>query len=107
MYAFIERPQHVLFRRLVFQLHLWLGAVAGLYLLVISITGAALVFAIERQRVTFPHLFQASVGTHADLATVMASVRRAYPAYRVSGIDTPTTARPTVLAYVSRGRELR
>jgi uncharacterized iron-regulated membrane protein len=107
MPAFVDRPQHLFFRRLLFQVHLWLGMIAGLYLVVVSVTGAALVFRIEMQRVTFPHLFQASSGTPADFAAVLASVQRAYPAYRVSGIDAPTVARPTTLAYVSRGREFR
>ena len=107
MYAFIDRPQQVLLRRLLFQVHLWIGTIAGLYILVVSITGAALVFRIDMQRATSPNLFQAREGTPADFATVMTSLQHAYPAYRVTGIDTPTTARPTVLAYVSRGREFR
>ena len=106
MYAFIDRPQLTLLRRLLFQVHLWLGAIAGLYVLVVSITGAALVFRIDMQRAITPHLFHASEGTPADLATVLTSVQHAYPEYHVSGIDAPTTARPTVLAYVSRAREL-
>ena len=44
-------------RRVVFQIHMWLGLLAGLYVLLISITGAALVFRIDLQRALHPDLF--------------------------------------------------
>jgi uncharacterized iron-regulated membrane protein len=107
MRRFLSRPQDVLFRRALFQVHLWVGVATGLYLSLVSVTGVALLFRIDIQRGMFPHLFQPKTdGPPADLATVLSSVQRAYPDARVSGIDAPTTARATVLAYVSRGREL-
>ena len=92
------------FQRLLLLLHLWIGLLAGLYFAVIGITGAALVFRIELQRATFPHLFEtsSSVG-RVDEITLLDSVRSAYPGYQLAGIDAPTTARPTVLAYLTRG----
>ncbi len=41
---FIERPRSVLWRQVVFQVHLWTGVVIGLYVIVISVTGSAIVF---------------------------------------------------------------
>ena len=108
MRAFIHRPQTVLLRRILFQVHLWFGVITGLYLLVVCVTGAALVFRIDMQKAIFPELFQPKTdGPPAELATLLASVERAYPDYRLSGVDAPTTARRTVLAYVSLGREFR
>lgn len=89
-------------RRVVFQIHLWLGLIAGLYVLVISITGAALVYRIDVQRALHPALFTPRVsGPLADPVTIMDSVSRAYPGQRLSGVDAPTTSRPTYLAYVT------
>ena len=40
----LQRPQSVWLRRVVFQIHLWTGLAIGLYIVVISISGSALVF---------------------------------------------------------------
>ena len=88
-------------RRILFQVHRWVGLIAGVYVVLISITGAALVFRIDRQRVSHPHLFTAGAGPLADPVTIMESVARGYPDQRLSGVDAPTTSRPTYLAYVT------
>lgn len=91
-------------RRVLFQIHLWTGVAAGLYILVVCTTGAALVFRIEAQRATYPHLFTPSgSGPTIDAVTVMERVQDAFPDGRLSGVDAPTTLRPTYLAYVTRG----
>ena len=108
MTRFLHRPQTVGARRLLFQVHLWTGVIAGLYIFVACVTGAALLFRIDMQRAEFPDLFRPKVdGARADATTLLESVQRAYPDHRVSGIDAPTTARPTVLAYVSRDGRFR
>ena len=40
-----------------------------------------------------------------DAPTIIERVRDAFPRDRVSGIDAPTSARPTTLAYVARGQQ--
>ena len=89
-------------RRAFLLVHSWAGLIAGVYVLVISVTGAALVFRIDLQRASHPHLFTArTAGALADPVTIMESVSRAYPGHNLSGVDAPTTARPTYLAYVT------
>jgi uncharacterized iron-regulated membrane protein len=106
--SFIDRPQSVFVRRALFQVHLWLGVITGLYILVVCATGAALVFRIDMQRALHPDLFTPSAhGPPADLLAIMNSVTRAYPGETLSGIDAPTTARPTYLAYTSSGDRFR
>ncbi len=91
-------------RRALFQVHLWTGVAIALYAVLVSVTGAALVFRIHLQRAAHPDLLTASTdGPQADIATVLESVRDAYPGGRVSGVDAPTTVRPTHLAYVTAG----
>ena len=104
MSTFLERPQSVLARRVLFQVHLWLGVLTGLYIFVVCATGAALVFRIDMQRAMHPDLFTPRTsGSLADPIAVMASVQKAYPESRVSGIEAPTTTRPTYLAYAVSG----
>lgn len=95
-------------RRLLFQVHLWLGVGLGLYVVVVCVSGAALVFRINMQRALDPHLFTPSASAPlADPVAVMTSVARAYPRHKLSGVDAPTTVRPTYLAYVTSGNEFR
>ncbi len=108
MKAFLDRPRSVFLRRALFQLHLWVGVLAAVYLVVVSVTGAALVFRINLQRVVHPHLLTASAdGPLAEPITVLQALRDWYPDGRISGIDAPTTARPTYLAYVTSGEQFR
>ena len=89
-------------RRVLFQVHLWVGVAAALYVLVVSVTGAALVFRIHLQRAVHPELLTArNRGPQADIATVLEHVRDAYPRGRLAGVDAPTSVRPTHLAYVT------
>lgn len=93
-------------RRLLVRLHLWVGVASGLYIFVVCLTGAALVFRLDLQRARNPHLFTPRAsGLLADPVTVMERVSRAYPDHRLSGVEAPTSRRPTYLAYVTRGRE--
>ena len=104
MHAFLHKPQSVLLRRALFQIHLWTGILTGLYILVVCTTGAALVFRINLQRAQHPHLFTPSAsGPTAPAATILKACSDAYPDDRLSGIDAPTTTRQTYLAYVVRG----
>lgn len=102
--AFLHRPQSVFLRRALFQIHLWVGIAAGLYVLVVCVTGSALMFRIDLQRAEYPHLFTpSSAGPVAEPLAIMNSVSAAFPDGQLSGIEAPTTVRPTYLAYVSQG----
>lgn len=93
-----------------FQLHLWLGIGAGLYVLLIALTGAAALFRQDLQRAAYPAFFapaRAINAGNAELATVLADVATRYPGYSVAGVDWPTYRRDTFLTYVSRDGELR
>lgn len=103
MNTWLVRPQNAWLRRALFQVHLWTGIAVGVYLVVVCVTGAALVFRIHFQRATFPHLFTPTPGPPVDAATILERLQQAFPQDRISGIDAPTSARPTTLAYVMRG----
>lgn len=42
--AWLHRPERVWLRQIVFQIHFWVGALAGGYLFVMSVTGSVIVF---------------------------------------------------------------
>jgi uncharacterized iron-regulated membrane protein len=85
---------------------MWTGILAGIYVCLVFVTGATLVYRIDLQRALDPHLFTPRVrGPLADAATIMDRVATAYPRHRLSGVDAPTTSRPTYLAYVTQGDE--
>ena len=93
-------------RRLFLKVHRWVGAASGLYIAVVCLSGAALVFRIDLQRARHPHLFEPRApGPLADPVTVMERVSRAYPGFRLSGVEAPTSRRPTYLAYVTKGSD--
>ncbi len=50
--GWLHRPQQVGLRRALFQVHLWVALVLGLYVLVISLSGSAIVFRREFYRWT-------------------------------------------------------
>lgn len=43
----MQRPQQIWLRKALFQIHLWTGIAAGLYIFIISVTGSAVVFRNE------------------------------------------------------------
>ncbi|MEJ1962682.1 MAG: PepSY-associated TM helix domain-containing protein [Gammaproteobacteria bacterium] len=97
-----------LLRRALFQIHLWLGVAIGLYLCVVSTTGAALLFRIDLQRAVHPSLL---VPESRDLrptpADIFDALAIAYPTGQIAGVDSPTTARPVYLAYVTQADAFR
>ena len=100
--TFTRRPQDVVLRKAVFQIHLWTGIAIGLYVFLISVTGALLVFRSELQHAAFPQFFVVSdtAGPPADIGTVLQAFTTAYSDQTISGIDTPTPSRQTFLTYV-------
>jgi uncharacterized iron-regulated membrane protein len=100
--TFWRRPQEVVLRKALFQLHMWTGIGVGLYVFVVGLTGALLVFRNEIQQAAFPAFFRVPDATrpYADIDTVLEEFKRAYPDQPISGIDTPTPTRGTYLTYV-------
>ena len=98
-----------MWRRLLFQTHRRVGLGAGIYLVAIGITGAALVFRQDMQAAVYPEFFDVDRGgaREAEPALVLRALEAAYPGYRVSGLDWPTYRRGTFLAYVSHGDEFK
>jgi len=100
--TWIERPQNLLFRKLLFQIHLWVGIGIGLYVLLIGITGAALVFREEMEHGFSSHTQTTVPAPAADLVAVADSVRASYPDRILTSIRNPTAEEPHVRAYLRK-----
>lgn len=94
-------------RRALLQLHLWTGLAIGLYIVMLSVTGSALVYRLELNRMFAtptpdfePDREPLSREQLADAA------RRAYPGYLVSQVGARMTRhRPAIEVWLERGQE--
>jgi uncharacterized iron-regulated membrane protein len=92
----VHRPQSLLVRRILFQIHLWTGIGVGLYVAVISISGSAIVYRPQFIRRTVVVLDAGR--PRMPIEEVEQSVRRAYPAHEViSVVDPEKPDRPDVV----------
>src|SRR5262249_33872271 len=79
---FYQRPKQVWLRRVAFQLHLWVGIGVGLWVCLMSLTGAMLVFREEISALINPRLYATqTTGSRAQIANVIQTIRTAYPGF--------------------------
>ncbi len=90
-------PRQTLSRRVLFQVHLWLGVLLGLYTVVVGVTGSALVFLPELTAVR-PPAAAAAPGRVFALAPVLARIAAEHPREQVLGVD--NLDRPALAAVV-------
>lgn len=83
----IHRPQSVWLRKALFQVHLWVGIGLGIYVLLISVSGSAIVFRNEISKAfgSTPKTVSIS-GPRLSRTDLKEAARRAYPQYSVSYI---------------------
>ena len=82
-----RRPQNVWLRKALFQIHLWTGIGLGLYVLLMSVTGSALVFRRELVK-SLAREPRVDVGPAPRMTEdeVKQFARRAYPDYEVTRV---------------------
>src|SRR5579871_3140181 len=83
-----RRPQNVWLRKALFQVHLWTGIGLGLYILMMSVTGSALVFRRELTR-TLSREPRVAAGPGARMTEdeLRRAARRIYPDYEVANVS--------------------
>lgn len=82
------RPQNLFLRKALFQLHLWAGIGLGLYVVLMSVSGSALVFRRELAR-TLAREPRVAVGPGARMTEdeLRQTAARAYPDYKVTRVS--------------------
>lgn len=96
-------------RSVFFQLHKWIGIALAIWVVLIGVSGAALIFRPELQKLTFPQFFSVARdgSANASADTLLNTLRARYPRGQLSGLDWPTYRRDTVLAYVLDGPKFK
>lgn len=98
----LGRPQNHWLRKVVFQVHLWMGIGLGIYVLVICLSGSAAVFNAELYTAFAPSpKYVAIVGTRMNPAQLRAAAQLAYPAATIGRIA--VYRNPSVAVLVTLG----
>jgi len=91
----VYQPRKLFLRKALFQIHLWAGIFLSLYVVVIAVTGAVLVFEDELTSATLPsNLSPFNEGKTASITLVMRSFGTGYQGAKVSMLTTPSAAIP-------------
>jgi uncharacterized iron-regulated membrane protein len=92
----INRPRSLAPREWLFQIHLYTGLVAGLYALLIGVTGSALVFQPHMRDWLDRDLTRVQgSGPHVSIDQALASVRASHPGFQAMSVRVPVDARDT------------
>ena len=105
---FVRRPQTVWTRRALFQIHLWTGIGVGLYILMISVTGSAIVFRREITRLAWTPPAVTPTGPLMTAEELTAAAKKAnarFENFRVAFSNDPTRAAVVTMTRGQRARE--
>jgi uncharacterized iron-regulated membrane protein len=104
-----RQPQRVFLRRAFFQIHLWTGIGLGLYVVMLSITGSALVYRTELDlyfRTPRPEFQQGAPRKSSD--EIRANALRLYPGWTVDRVGQRISRRsPTIQVNLKKGAETK
>jgi uncharacterized iron-regulated membrane protein len=83
----LRRPQSLWLRKALFQIHLWTGIALGLYVILISVSGSAIVFRNELYKSLWPGPKLVPIsGPRLSKDALKQAVHRAWPKYSVTYI---------------------
>jgi uncharacterized iron-regulated membrane protein len=105
----VQRPQSLLFRKLLFQAHLWVGIGVGLYVAVISVSGSAIVCRREIGRIASRRITVATPAgrRRVHLAEIEQNILRAYPGYEILSLrESEQVDRPDLAVLENRNERI-
>ncbi len=103
----VRQPQTLWVRRALFQVHLWTGLAIGLYIVVLSVTGSALVYRNELDRyfATKRPVFDATA-KRLTADELRAAAEKAYPGWSITRVgDRISRRNPTIEIWAERAGE--
>lgn len=95
----VHRPQSLGFRKALLQVHLWLAITIGIYIIVVSVSGSAVVFRREVGMWLVPRTVPEAVGIPLAGEGLAEAVERVYADYEILSIVEPQR-RPNEPVYV-------
>jgi uncharacterized iron-regulated membrane protein len=79
-------------RKLIFNLHLYTALIAGLFVVILGVTGSIMAFEDDLDRIFNPGLFKVEPGTQAQPIPVLQdALKKAYPGQRFNGLHVPSS----------------
>lgn len=104
----LRRPQSVWLRRALFQIHLWTGIGLGIYVVLISVSGSAIVFRNELYKSAWsgPKIVPVS-GPRLSRDALKAAIHKAWPNYSVSYIFETKHPNEAVEVWIDRNGRKR
>jgi len=98
-------PRRMALRRLVGRFHLWLALGLGLYIVVLSVSGSAVVFRRELNQWLVPRTVESTEGERLTGEGLHAAVARVYPGATIVEIREPARAERPVFVALEQGGE--
>jgi uncharacterized iron-regulated membrane protein len=99
----LQQPQHLWLRKALFQVHLWAGIGAGLYICILSISGSILVYRNELYMAATPApVIVEAVGVRLTNDQLQAAAARKYPGYQVENVYPARRSNQAVNVRLSR-----
>jgi uncharacterized iron-regulated membrane protein len=93
-------------RKLIFNLHLYGALVAGLFVVIIGVTGSIMAFEDDLERLTHPALYHVEPqGTPMPVADLLKAALKAYPGAKIGSMRLPQDPRDSA-AFGVKGRQV-
>ena len=105
----MRQPQRIWLRRALFQVHLWTGIGLGLYVVILSVTGSALVYRTDLDlyfRTPRPEFVRD--GKRVPTEDIRATAQKLYPDWEITRVSDRVSRRnPTIQVDLKRGEETK
>jgi uncharacterized iron-regulated membrane protein len=102
----LRRPRTLLIRKIALQVHLWIGLAIGLYIVLLSITGSALVFRREMDRAFAPDRPARDPARQTmSVEALTEAARRAYPDHTIANVGIIQRRTPVIQIDFTRDGE--
>lgn len=102
--AIVRQPQSTWLRRGLFQIHLWTGISIGLYVVVATVTGSALVYKAKLNALFTPPTVVTPSGPLMSEDELRQSAEEQFPPFRVGRIEMPDRPDRPAVVTLARGR---
>jgi len=101
--SWLRNPKKLWLRRAIFQIHLWSGIILGLYVVVVCVSGSAIVFRNDIENVLSQRTQVAASGNLLNREQMRQSVQRAYPDYTIRSIKPGRFSNEATEVTITRG----
>jgi uncharacterized iron-regulated membrane protein len=101
----VRQPRTVLLRKISFQIHLWIGLAIGLYVVMLSVTGSALVFRREMDRSFNPRPTVEPGRQTLSKEELVGAALRQYPGFAIESVGDIQRRTPVISISLTNGTE--